>query len=131
MFGSQRVKLNQILNQLAANLPGPRWLLLLDKQGRDKASFPDFVSDPARISAMSVATMSLGQRITTELKGGDLRYALFGGTLNLHLVVMLSSDYVLVLGLRPGVSLDTLLNALKESLTPLLDELKIEMPSAW
>ncbi len=131
MFGSQRVKLNRILNQLAANLPESRWLLLMDKHGRDKASFPDFITDPARISAMSAATMSLGQRVTTELKGGDLRYALFGGTLNLHLIVMLSTDYVLALGLHPGASLDTLLKALKESIMPLLDELKIEIPSGW
>lgn len=131
MFGSQRIKLNQILNQLAANLPESRWLLLMDKHGRDKASFPDFVTEPVRITAMTAATMSLGQRVTTELKGGDLRYALFGGTLNLHLIVMLSSDYVLALGVRPGTSLDTLLRALKESIKPLLSELKIEMPSGW
>ena len=131
MFGHQRVKLNQILNQLAAHLPESRWLLLLDKHGRDKASFPDVVSDPARISAMSAAALSLGQRITAELRGGDLRYTLFGGTLNLHMIVALSSDYVLALGLRPGASVDTLLNALKDSLTPLLQELKIEMPSEW
>jgi predicted regulator of Ras-like GTPase activity (Roadblock/LC7/MglB family) len=77
----QRFKLNQILNQLAASLPETRWLILLDKNGVVKASFPDFISETDRIAAMSAAALSLGGRVTKDPKGGELQYTLFGGTM--------------------------------------------------
>ena len=131
MFRSKRSRTNELLNELAAKLPETRWLLLLDKQGREMASFPEQIGHADRLAAMTAAAQSLGERITSELKGGELRYALLAGTLNVHLVVMLGTGHVLALGLRPTASVDALLQALKESVAPLRDELNVTLPQSW
>ena len=131
MFDSQRATLNQELARLAADLPETRWIVLLSKDGVNKAVFPEFVGETDRLSAMSAATLSLGERITRELKGGEMRYTLIGGTYNLHLIIALGKDHMLVLGLRPTVSLDSIFKALQASITPLLEELKVELPANW
>ena len=75
---------------------------------------------------MSAAMLSLGERICGELGSGEMRYVIIAGAKTLQLLVVLSEDYVLELELRPNVSVDAMLNAVKESTRPLLQALRIE-----
>ncbi|MBN1305071.1 MAG: roadblock/LC7 domain-containing protein [Anaerolineales bacterium] len=131
MFISKQAGLNQILDQLGANLPEVKWMFLVDKNGIGKASFPGYLNDEDRIAAMSAAADALGGRITKELQGGELRYALFAGTLNVHLIMMLTDGYVLMTALCPRVSPGVVLQNLKEAISPLLEALKIDLPDTW
>ncbi len=72
--------------------------------------------------------LSLGERICSELDSGDLHYTLIAGAKTLQLLIVLSEDDVLELELRPNVSVDAVLNAIKESTGPLLQALRIETP---
>ena len=75
---------------------------------------------------MSAAMLSLGERICGELGSGEMRYAIIAGAKTLQLLIVLSEDYALELELRPNVSVDAVLNAIKESTGPLLQALRIE-----
>ena len=75
---------------------------------------------------MSAAMLSLGERICSELGSGEMHYILIAGAKTLQLLIVLSEDYVLELELRPDVSVDAVLNAVKESTGPLLKVLRIE-----
>jgi predicted regulator of Ras-like GTPase activity (Roadblock/LC7/MglB family) len=93
--------------------------------GLARGSFPQQAAED-RISAMSAAMLSLGERICGELGSGEMRYVLIAGAKTLQLLIVLSEDYVLELELRPNVSVDAALNAVKESTGPLLKVLRIE-----
>jgi len=77
---------------------------------------------------MSAAMLSLGERICGELGSGEMHYILIAGAKTLQLLIVLSEDYVLELELRPNVSVDAALNAIRESTGPLLQTLRIETP---
>jgi len=136
MFG-QKLKpvpeLNQVLAQLVANLPNiRRWLVLLDRNGIAKGSFPTAsIIQVDRISSIACAMSVLGERVSRELSGGALHYVLVAGEDGLHLVVVLDKNNLLALGLPSGESIDSVLSALKQSVTSLLQMLKIEQVSAW
>lgn len=131
MFGSknkaQNLKLEQLLHQMGSKLPETNWILLLDKKGRTKAAFSDFIDDVDRAVAMSAAVHSLGIRITKELKGGELQYAFFKGTMNDHLIVPLGTKYAIAFGLGSGISIDDYLQSMKTSIAPLLQELNVDL----
>ena len=93
--------------------------------GLARGSFPQQAAED-RISAMSAAMLSLGERICSELGSGEMHYILIAGAKTLQLLIVLSEDYVLELELRPNVSVDAALNAVKESTGPLLKVLRIE-----
>ena len=124
-------QLNQILAYLAADLPDTRWIVLLGKHSTVKASFPNSVIETDRVSAMGAALLSLGERISRELSGGQLQYSLIAGETGSHAVIVLNHEYLLMLGLRTAASSDTVLTALQRSLIPLLQALKIEQLPRW
>ena len=70
--------------------------------------------------------LSLGERICSELGSGEMHYILIAGAKTLQLLIVLSEDYVLELELRPNVSVDAALNAIRESTEPLLQVLGTE-----
>jgi predicted regulator of Ras-like GTPase activity (Roadblock/LC7/MglB family) len=119
------------LARLAADLPDARWLALITSNGSPVAVFPDFTADQDRITAMGSAMLSLGERISRELQGGEFRYALIGGSLANQLVCALDGKILLVAGLRPGASLDAVLAGLGRSIEPLLRIFKIASCPAW
>ena len=131
MFGSknkaQNLKLEQLLHQMGSKLPETNWILLLDKKGRTKAAFSDFIDDVDRAVAMSAAVHALGNRITKELKGGELRYAFLKGTLNDILIVPLGTKYAIAFGLRLTIPFDDYLQSIQISIQPLLQELDVDL----
>ena len=122
---SLRVK--EALTQLVLASPEVVRATLVTSTGLLRGSFPQQVAKD-RISAMSAAMLSLGERICGELGSGEMRYVIIAGAKTLQLLIVLSEDYVLELELRPNVSVDAVLNAIKESTGPLLQALRIETP---
>jgi predicted regulator of Ras-like GTPase activity (Roadblock/LC7/MglB family) len=120
-------QVNEALSQLVLGTPAVVRATLVTSGGLTRGSFPrqDGV-DADRIAAMSAAIMSLGERTCNELSSGDLRYAVIAGTKTTQLLIVLSEDYALELELRPNVSVDETLNAVKESIQQLLHALHIE-----
>jgi len=123
--GSRQV--TEGLTQLVLASPDVVRATLVTSTGLLRGSFPQQAAKD-RISAMSAAMLSLGERICGELGSGEMRYVIIAGARTLQLLIVLSEDYVLELELRPNVSVDAVLNALKESTGPLLQALRIETP---
>ena len=121
-------QVNEALTQLVLASPEVVRATLVTSTGLTRGSFPQQTAKE-RISAMSAAMLSLGERICSELGSGDLRYTLIAGAKTLQLLVVLNQDYALELELRPNVSVDAVLNAIKESTGSLLQALRIGTPS--
>jgi predicted regulator of Ras-like GTPase activity (Roadblock/LC7/MglB family) len=103
---------------------------LVTSTGLARGSFPRQVVED-RISAMSAAIMSLGERICSELGSGDMRYAIIAGDKTMQLLIVLSEDYALELELRPNVSMDETLGAVWESVKPLLQAIGLPDGKTW
>jgi predicted regulator of Ras-like GTPase activity (Roadblock/LC7/MglB family) len=105
--------LNQTLADIARWMMGVRWIVWLSSSGVARASFPaDLQLD--RPSAMGAALLSLGERVSQELRGGALRYSVISGEDALHLAVVLDEDNALLLGLHPQTSIDASLETVRE-----------------
>lgn len=119
-------ELDRALARLAIEPPDATWVALVRDNGLPVGCFP---SQPGpgedRIAAMSAAVLSLGERISRELRSGELHYALIAGVDGLTLVIVLSKAHVLALGLPRGVSLDAAFDGLRLSMIPLLQLLEI------
>ena len=119
------LQVKEALAQLVLASPEIVRTTLVTSTGLARGSFPPQTAED-RISAMSAAMLSLGERICGELGSGEMRYAIIAGAKTLQLLIVLSEDYALELELRPNVSVDAALNAVKESTRPLLQALRIE-----
>lgn len=130
---SRRVRgpeLERVLARLAVEPPQATWVALVHTDGLLAGCFPSqTATHQNRIAAMSAALLSLGERISKELRSGALHYALIAGEEGLNLVVVLDGDYMLALGLSPDVAVDAAFAGLRVSIIPLLQLLEIvEMP---
>jgi predicted regulator of Ras-like GTPase activity (Roadblock/LC7/MglB family) len=102
---TRQADLVRVLQKLAEDLPDPDWVALVDDQGFVMACVPeDMAVDEDRVSAMTAALVSMGERVLEEVEGGDLRYANVSGSKRQYLSVVLTSDRLLSIGLRPGVA---------------------------
>ena len=122
--------MNRTLSDLAQRLMGVRWIVWLSPSGLARASFPAEM-ELDRPSAMGAALLSLGERVSKELRGGALHYSLIAGENGLHLVAALDKDNVLLFGLHPQTSIDALLVALRETLVQYALQLKLDPNSPW
>ena len=118
-------QVNEALAQLVLGTPAVVRATLVTSTGLTRGSFPRQAAEEDRISAMSAAIMSLGERICGELGSGDLRYAVIAGTKTTQLLIVLGKDDALELELRPNVSVDETLGILRDALGPLRQALEI------
>jgi uncharacterized protein len=117
---------------IATRLPEARWIALVTCDGLLYSLFPSHSTiEGDRVSAMSAAMLSLGERIAGELKDGKLQYTLIAGAEGMTLVLALSRDYALSMGLNRDISVDTIFGRLRETLHPLLRTLQLENLLSW
>jgi predicted regulator of Ras-like GTPase activity (Roadblock/LC7/MglB family) len=122
---TRQAELIRVLEQLANELPSPDWVALVDDQGFVMASVPeDLAVDEDRVSAMTAALVSMGERVLQEVEGGDLRYANVSGSKRQYLAVVLSPDRLLSIGLRPGVAAQVTFRPLSRWVPELLKALQ-------
>lgn len=102
---TRQSELHRVLGRLAEELPSPDWVALVDQNGLIVACMPpEPAVDTDRISAMTAASVLMGERVLGEINGGSLRYASIAGSVRQHLTVVLSKDRLLSIGLKPDVA---------------------------
>jgi predicted regulator of Ras-like GTPase activity (Roadblock/LC7/MglB family) len=120
--------LERLLAEVALDIPQIEWIALVKSNGVFIGSFPSKPGvETDRISAMSAAMSSLGERIASELNNGNMQYTLIGGTNGISVMIELSPKYLLAIGLKKNVSIEESLCRLQETSIPLLMKtLKVE-----
>jgi predicted regulator of Ras-like GTPase activity (Roadblock/LC7/MglB family) len=98
-------ELQRVLSELRDDLGDPHWVALVDERGLVLACVPDEPPvDIERVSAMTAALTISGERVVDEIEGGVLRYVGVAGALRQQLIVILSNELVVSLGLDPVVN---------------------------
>ena len=98
-------ELQRVLSELRDDLGDPHWVALVDERGLVLACVPDEPPvDIERVSAMTAALTISGERVVDEIEGGVLRYVGVAGSYRQQLIVILSNELVVSLGLDPVVN---------------------------
>jgi predicted regulator of Ras-like GTPase activity (Roadblock/LC7/MglB family) len=101
---TRQSELLRVLGSLAEELPDPHWVALVDQQGLVMACVPaEPEVHPDGLSAMTAASVMMGERVLGEIDGGKLYYANVAGSNRQLLTVVLSPDRLLSIGLGPDV----------------------------
>jgi hypothetical protein len=125
MAVTRQSELEKVLTSLAAELPQPHWVALVDDQGLVLACVPENpVVEEERVSAMSAAVVSMGERVLREVEGGSLRFASIAGSKRQYLMVMLTPERLLSIGLDPKVTAQATFRPLSRWVPPLLKALR-------
>lgn len=104
-MATRQSELERVLSELASELPDPHWVALVDDQGLVLSCVPENPAvDEERISGMTAAVVGMGDRVMEEVEGGRLRFANVAGSKRQYLVVVLTKDRLLSVGLDPKVT---------------------------
>ena len=124
-MATRQSELERVLTELAAELPNPHWVALVDDQGLVLSCVPENpVVEEERVSAMTAAVVGLGDRVMEEVDGGRLRYANVAGSTRLYLAVVLTPDRLLSIGLDPTVAAQATFRPLSKWVPELLQALQ-------
>jgi len=122
---TRQSELERVLTELAAELPNPHWVALVDDQGLVLSCVPENpVVEEERVSAMTAAVVGLGDRVMEEVDGGRLRYANVAGSKRQYLAVVLTPDRLLSIGLDPTVAAQATFRPLSKWVPELLQALQ-------
>lgn len=125
---SRQSELERVLSQLAEELPNPQWVALVDDQGLVLSCVPENpVIDEDRVSAMSAAVVGMGERVMEEVEGGTLRFANVVGSKRQYLMVVLTHDRLLSIGLAPQIAAQATFRPLSRWVPELLKTLERRM----
>ena len=103
-MATRQDELLEVLSQMADEMPDPDWVALVDGNGLIVSCIPETpVVGQDQISAMTAASIIMGERVLDEIEGGQMRYTSIAGANRQMLSVVLSSDRVLAIGLGPEV----------------------------
>ncbi|MGA9532356.1 MAG: roadblock/LC7 domain-containing protein [Anaerolineales bacterium] len=122
---SRQSELERVLSELAEELPDPQWVALVDDQGLVLSCVPENpVIDEERVSAMSAAVVGMGERVMEEVEGGQLRFANVVGSKRQYLMVVLTNDRLLSIGLSPQIAAQATFRPLSHWVPELLQTLE-------
>ncbi len=103
-MATRQDELLEVLSQMAEEMPDPDWVALVDGNGLIVSCIPETpVVGQDQISAMTAASIIMGERVLDEIEGGQMRYTSIAGANRQMLSVVLSNDRVLAIGLGPEV----------------------------
>ena len=103
-MATRQDELLEVLSQMADEMPNPDWVALVDGNGLIVSCIPETpVVGQDQISAMTAASIIMGERVLDEIEGGQMRYTSIAGANRQMLSVVLSNDRVLAIGLGPEV----------------------------
>lgn len=123
---TRQSELLRVLGEMARELPEPEWVGLVDKDGLIVACVPaDPPVEAERISAMTAASVMMGNRVLQEIEGGQMRYASIAGSRRQHLTVVVSPDRLLSIGIRPEVPAQATFGPLSRFIPELLRVLRM------
>ena len=116
-----RVHIERLLAEIVHDIPQIQWIALVNGNGDLIGSFP---SRPGvggdKISTMSVAMSSLGERIAAELQNGRLQYTVIAGVDAISVMIALDAKYLLAIGLKKDTSIEEFLRRMEEVNIPIL-----------
>jgi predicted regulator of Ras-like GTPase activity (Roadblock/LC7/MglB family) len=108
--------LEQVLSEIARRMPNLHWAAIVSVKGLVHTIYDPFAkADPDRTSAMAAAALSLGQRISHELRHGGLTYAVIAGDQGLFVTYPIGEAFVLALSLPAEAEVDTAIEALTQA----------------
>jgi predicted regulator of Ras-like GTPase activity (Roadblock/LC7/MglB family) len=88
------------LREIACKLPDLHWAAIVSADGLVQTIYnPLGKQDADRVSAMTAAALSLGARITVELRHGHLTYTVVAGDEGVFAGHLVGEGYVLAVGL--------------------------------
>ena len=103
-MATRQEELLEVLSQMANEMPDPDWVALVDGNGLIVSCIPETpVVSQDQISAMTAASIIMGERVLDEIDGGNIRYTSIAGANRQMLSVVLSDDRVLAIGIGPEV----------------------------
>lgn len=103
-MATRQDELLEVLSQMADEMPDPDWVALVDGNGLIVSCIPETpVVGQDQISAMTAASIIMGERVLDEIEGGQMRYTSIAGANRQMLSVVLSDDRVLAIGIGPEV----------------------------
>lgn len=125
MAATRQSELERVLTSLADELPDPLWVALVDDQGLVLACVPDQpVVEEDRVSAMTAAVVTTSERVLREVEGGSLRFANIAGSERQYLMVLLTAERLLSIGLDPKVTAQATFRPLSHWVPQLLKALR-------
>jgi predicted regulator of Ras-like GTPase activity (Roadblock/LC7/MglB family) len=123
-----RVALEQALSEMAQGMPNLYWAAVVSVNGDVHTMYDPFgKAEPDRASAMAAAALSLGERISHELRHGDLTYAVIAGDQGLLITYPIGGDLVLALSLPAGVEIGTAIDRLTQARGRFASALHLDM----
>jgi|LGVC01.1.fsa_nt_gb predicted regulator of Ras-like GTPase activity (Roadblock/LC7/MglB family) len=123
---TRQSELIRVLETIAAELPDPLWVALVDDDGLLVACVP---SQPPvnvdQISAMTAALALTSIRVLVEINAEEFRYSSVAGSERQLLLVALDGKRFLSIGLGPDVVVQTTFRPLSRRVAELLKILKM------
>jgi predicted regulator of Ras-like GTPase activity (Roadblock/LC7/MglB family) len=123
---TRQSELIRVLETIAAELPDPLWVALVDDDGLLVACVP---SQPPvnvdQISAMTAALALTAMRVLVEINAEEFRYSSVAGSERQLLLVALDGKRFLSIGLGPDVVVQTTFRPLSRRVAELLKILKM------
>jgi predicted regulator of Ras-like GTPase activity (Roadblock/LC7/MglB family) len=108
--------LEQALSEIARRMPNLHWAAVVSANGLVHTIYDPFAeADPDRTSAMTAAALSLGQRISQELRHGSLTYAVIAGDQGLFITYPIGEAFMLALSLPAEAEVDTAIGTLTQA----------------
>jgi predicted regulator of Ras-like GTPase activity (Roadblock/LC7/MglB family) len=108
------------LREIARKLPDLRWAAIVSVDGLVQTIYNPFgKQDADRVSAMTAAAISLGERITTELRHGHLAYAVVTGDEGIFAGHLVGEGYVLAIGLPADTEIGAVIEVLAQAASAL------------
>ena len=108
------------LREVAHKLPDLRWAAIVSADGLVQTIYNPFGrQDADRVSAMTAAALSLGERITTELRHGHLAYTVVAGDEGTFAGHLVGEGYVLVVSLPVEAEIGAAIEVLAQAASAL------------
>jgi predicted regulator of Ras-like GTPase activity (Roadblock/LC7/MglB family) len=118
--------LHDELAEFAAKLPALSWVGVMSVDGLTEGFYSktDRIEED-RVSAMSAASISLSERISSELGIGIFRFTVIAAHDGTTFTIEMSDDRVLMFALVQCPSIDSVLSIVADAIQPLLEVLDI------
>jgi predicted regulator of Ras-like GTPase activity (Roadblock/LC7/MglB family) len=111
-----KVALEQALSEMARGMPDLHWAAVVSVDGVVYAVYDPFgKAEPDRAAAMAAAALSLGERISRELRHGDLTYAVIAGDQRLFITYPIKDALMLALSLPAEVEVGRVIDKLTQA----------------
>jgi predicted regulator of Ras-like GTPase activity (Roadblock/LC7/MglB family) len=113
----------RVLAHLATDLPQAQWLAWVNQDGLLKGIYPETTALP--VQEVTAATLSLGGRISTELRAGRMHTTLVKGERGMYATITDKYGMALVVCFTPETSPDSALAILEGHIPSIVEELDL------